>query len=404
MASTSTMSRVRQWNGPAIFSYGFRPFFLFGAIHAAFMVALWVPWFLGFISLPSSFAPVVWHEHELLFGYVPAVVAGFLLTAVPNWTGRLPVTGWPLATLFLVWLAGRISVAVSAWLPYLAVTVISLAFPLALFALIGREILSGKNWRNAKVLFVVALLTLSQLLFHYEAGRFGRPVISDRLAIAATIMLIMIIGGRIVPSFTTNWLKKANPGLLPAPFSRFDRIAMIAGAVALAAWVWNPAHAGAGFIVGILLTAAGILQVLRITRWHPLRTFAEPLVTILHAGFAFVPLGFLFASLAAFTNISGAQTAAIHAWTVGAIGTMTLAVMTRASRGHTGQSLTAPPATVAIYTAIIVAAAARIAAAFLPTWTMLLMPIAGLAWIAAYLGFALAYAPLLLSKRRTTTG
>ncbi len=240
----TTMSLQRAWSGPALFTYGFRPFFLFGALHAALMVALWVPWHLGVISIPSAFPPVVWHSHELLFGFVPAVVAGFLLTATPNWTGRLPVVGWPLALLFGLWLAGRIAIAASAHLSPLAAAALALAFPLALAGVLGRELVAGRNWRNLKVLAGVAALALAQALFHYEAWRHGRSTYGDHLALAATLVLIMIVGGRIVPSFTTNWLKQNNPGPLPAPFDRFDMAAMIVGVAALGAWVAAPALRG----------------------------------------------------------------------------------------------------------------------------------------------------------------
>lgn len=143
--TSTTISQIRGWTGPALLSYGFRPFFLFGALHAALMLALWVPWHIGLIALPSAFPPVAWHSHELLFGYVPAIVAGFLLTAVPNWTGRLPVVGWPLAGPAALWLLGRIAVAASLGVPPVLVALLPLAFPLALGLVIGRKIVAGRN-------------------------------------------------------------------------------------------------------------------------------------------------------------------------------------------------------------------------------------------------------------------
>jgi len=395
----TTMELQRGWKGPALFSYGFRPFFLFGALHAAAMVALWVPWYLGFVGLPSAFAPVVWHSHELLFGYVPAIVAGFLLTAVPNWTGRLPVVGWPLAGLFGLWLVGRATVATSAALPPLAVALASLAFPAALLAVLLREILAGRNWRNVKVAIGVAALTTAQGLFHYEAWRFGRSTYGDHLAIAAALALIMIVGGRIVPSFTTNWLKQKNPGALPAPFDGFDRFAMVIAVAALAAWVASPALSGTSAAVAALLAVAGILQAVRQARWRPWRTLGEPLVAVLHVAYAFVPLGFLVAAEAMWSEASTTGTGAVHAWTVGAIGLMTLAVMTRATRGHTGRPLTAPAGTVAIYALVVSAALARLLAAVVPETTFVALSLAGLAWVAGFGLFAVLYGPMLLLPR-----
>lgn len=395
----STMAQARAWRGPALFSFGFRPFFLGGAIHAAVMVGLWVPWYLGVISVPSAFPPVAWHAHELLFGYVPAVVAGFLLTAVPNWTGRLPVVGRPLAALFALWLLGRAVVALSYAMNPALVAAATLAFPLTLAAVLGREIVMGRNWRNLKVLVAVLLLATAQALFHFEVWQFGRATYAAQLAVAVTIMLIMIIGGRIVPSFTLNWLRQNNPGPLPAPMTRFDLAAMVVSGVALAAWVALPAFPDLHTFTGLLLLVAGIAQGVRQLRWMPHRTGREPLVAVLHAGYGFVPLGFLLAAYAALTDDPAMNPGAIHAWTVGGIGLMTLAVMTRATRGHTAHALTAPLSTVAIYAGIVIAAFARIAAVAVPEWTLVALPVAAVAWVASFAGFAIIYGPMLLNRR-----
>ena len=394
-----TTTRIRQWQGPAILSYGFRPFFLFAALQAALAVALWVPWFLGLVVVPSLLPPVAWHAHSLLFGYVPAVVAGFLLTAVPNWTGRLPVAGWPLAGLFSLWLAGRVAAVGSALLGMWTTAVVDLSFLCVLTALVGREIAAARNWRNMPVLLVLAVLVLAQALFHWEVDRFGRPEMSQRLAIAAAIALIGLIGGRIVPSFTTNWLKRANPGRLPRPPGRFDAIAMTVGIVALGVWIASVHLAVPGPLHGGLLLLAGLLHLARQARWAPDRTWREPLLAILHVGYLFVGLGFLLAGLAELSHGRIAASAGIHAWTAGAVGTMTLAVMTRASLGHTGRPLTAGPMTVVIYAGVVLAAVLRIVSAFAPELTLVLIPAAGIAWIVAFLGFAGAYGPMLVLPR-----
>lgn len=393
----TTMQRARAWRGPALFSFGFRPFFFGGAVMAALAVAVSVPWLLGVIAVPSAFPPMAWHAHELLFGFVPAVMAGFLLTAVPNWTGRLPVVGRPLVLLFGLWLAGRVAMALSAGLHPAVTAALTLAFPLLLAATIAREILAGRNWRNLKVLGALAVLAAAQALFHAEVERHGAPVHGDRLAVAAILMLIMIVGGRIVPSFTTNWLKRENPGRQPAVFGRFDIIAMVVAGVALAAWAAEPAMPA---LVAVLLVAAGLLQAARLARWAGHRTLAEPLVAVLHVAYAFVPLGFLVTGAALWTGHAALRPAGLHAWTTGAIGLMILAVMTRATRGHSGQALTAPPATVALYEAVFAAALLRMAAALLPAHAAPLLAGAGLAWVAGFGGFALAYSAMLFRPRR----
>ncbi len=395
----STMTRARVWKGPAILSHGFRPLFLFGALQAALVIALWVPWFLGLVAVPSLFPPVAWHAHSLLFGFVPAVIGGFLLTAMPNWTGHLPVVGWPLAGLFSLWLAGQVATPVSAHLGAWMTALVDLSFLCALTAAVAREVVTARNWRNMPVLVLLGILVVAQALFHWEVDRFGQPEMSQRLAIGAIITLIALIGGRIVPSFTTNWLKRLNPGRLPHPPGRFDAIAMTVGIVALGLWIVSAGMAVPGWLRGGLLLLAGLLHLARQARWAPHRTLREPLVTILHAGYLFIGLGFLALGLAELSHGRVAASAGIHAWTTGAIGTMTLAVMTRASLGHTGRPLTAGPMAAIIYAAVVLAAGLRIVSALAPDLTLVLIPAAGVAWIVAFLGFAGAYGPLLAAPR-----
>ncbi len=397
----TTMSQRRSWQGPAVFSYGFRPFFFGGALLSAVLLAVWIPWYFGVIQLPSALSPSAWHAHELLFGYVPAIIAGFLLTAVPNWTGRLPIVGYPLAGLFVIWLAGRLAVLVSAYLPSLLLAAIALGFLVCLTLAIGREIVASRNWKNAKVLAVLGVLSLAQALFLFEALNQGRAVYGQRIAIAAILMLIMIVGGRIVPSFTRNWIKRENPGPEPAVFGAFDQWSMVLGGVALAVWALLPALHSLWpqmdvRLVGVLLLAAGALHLIRLWRWVPQRTLSEPIVAVLHLGYFFVPLGFLLSGAGMVLVVDGAETAAIHAWTIGAVGIMTLAVMTRATRGHTGQPLKAPFGTVVLYLAVMLAAILRILAVFLPESSPVLLPIAGGAWGVGFFGFCLLYGPMLL--------
>lgn len=386
-------------NGLALFSYGFRPFFLFGALYAALLILIWVPWFLGLISLPTDFPPTAWHSHELLFGYVGAAIAGFLLTAVANWTGRAPVAGGALAALFALWLAGRLAVAASSVIGLPATAVVCLAFPVSLIAVVGREIIAGRNWRNLKILILLTGFGAAQAFFHWEVWRLGRPVFADSLAIAAALTLIMVIGGRVIPTFTGNWLKARGETKLPPPFGPYDAVTMGFSVVALAAWAVTDLALLRAEIMGTILLAAALLNIVRQARWGPHRTLGEPLVAILHAAYFFIPAGFALAGYATLSGNASADAAATHAWTTGAIAAMTLAIMTRASLGHTGRALTASRFTMVIYVSVLAAAAARIAVALYPQWTMTLMPFAGVAWILAFLGFAIAYGPALLKPR-----
>jgi uncharacterized protein involved in response to NO len=393
-AAAGPAPRVSDYRGPAFLSYGFRPFFLLGALYAGAIVLVWLPMFYGDISAATVWLPRDWHIHELLFGYVPAVVTGFLLTAIPNWSGRLPLQGRPLLTLVAVWIAGRVAVTLSSAIGWAPTAVIDSAF-LVLVALAAvREIVAGKNWRNLKVVAVVSLLALCNIAFHVEAHLNGVTDYAPRAGIAVTIMLIILIGGRIVPSFTHTWLARQKPGRLPVPFSRFDMACVLASLTALAIWVVAPLSA----VAGAVLVIGAAFNFVRFGRWAGDRTVGERLVLILHVGYFFVPLGFALAALAAFGLVL--PDSGIHAWTVGAIGCMTLAVMTRASLGHTGRPLTATPRIQLVYAAIVVAALARLCAGIHVEWSFALLHVAAGAWALAFFGFAVVYAPWLLRARR----
>lgn len=395
---TSTAEQMRAWQGPAILSFGFRPFFLGAAVWAALAMALWVLSLSGALTLPSAFDPVTWHAHEFLFGYLAAVIAGFLLTAVPNWTGRLPILGWPLAGLFALWVLGRIAVLVSAGLPPLLVAVADLAMPVALAAVLGREIVAGKNWRNLIVLVMLVVFTLGNAVFHWEAVRDGYAAqgFGLRIGLGATMMMIGVIGGRIIPSFTRNWLVRQGPGRLPTPpMQRFDKLSLLALLAALLLWVAAPGWA----LTAILLLAAALLHAARLSRWAGERSLPEPLLWVLHLGYAFVPLGALaMAAEILWPGILGAA-GGQHLWMAGAIGLMTIAVMTRATLGHTGQPLTAGKGTAAIYLALLTAVLSRLAAAVWVDQAPTLYTLAGIAWIGGYAGYAALYGPLLMRQR-----
>ncbi|MCC6777898.1 MAG: NnrS family protein [Hyphomicrobiales bacterium] len=392
MSIPAALARRRDYSGPALFSYGFRPFFLGAALWSGLAVLLWVPRYFGEISLPTAMSPLDWHSHEMLYGYVAAAISGFLLTAIPNWTGRLPVCGLPLAALALTWLAGRIAILASARIGQGPAALIDIAFLVVLAGLALREIVAGRNWRNLRVLGVLAVLIAGNIVWHAELLRGGAGVYGPRIAIAAVIGMITLVGGRIVPSFTRNWLVRNNPGRLPTPFSRFDAVALAGGALALAAWVVIGDHP----LVGAALLLGGVLHLVRLARWAGDRTLADRLVLVLHVAYAFVPLGFLLLGAAMLWPQAIAESAGIHAWTAGAAGMMTLAVMTRASLGHTGRPLIATPATQAIYLCGFLAVCLRLLAA-LGGWPSLLH-VAGLAWVATFLGYAAVYGPLLIAR------
>jgi uncharacterized protein involved in response to NO len=386
--------KQRMPGGPLL-SYGFRPFFLGAALWAVLALALWLGALAGAFELAPGYGALAWHAHEMLFGYGAAVVAGFLLTAVPNWTGRLPVAGRRLLFLFLLWCAGRIAfLATGATGPLPAVAIDSLFLP-CLLIVMAREIVAGRNWRNLKPLVLVGLLAAANIGFHVEVLSTGTASAASRVGVAALIGLIMLIGGRLVPSFTHTWLLRMGSEHLPVSFSRFDLGALLVSGAALLLWVVRP-EAGA---TGAMFLIAAAVQFVRLWRWAGLYAWREPLVLVLHLGYAFVPLGFLLGAVSIFSPGALGGTAALHAWTVGAIGVMTLAVMTRATRGHTGRALTASALTIVTYATIIAASVLRIAAGAFPQTSGGLLELAGIAWIAAFSLFLVEYAPMLLRPR-----
>lgn len=395
----TTSARMRQWQGPALFSYGFRPFFLFGAAWAALAMAMWIATLAGMLNLPTRLDPVAWHVHAFLFGYLGAVIAGFLLTAVPNWTGRLPVTGWRLAGLFALWMCGRAAMAVSASLPLGVAAAIDLAFPVVLSATILREIIAGKNWRNLMVLALLVGFTLANLIFHIDAGRGTVAALGagTRMAIATVIMMISLVGGRIIPSFTRNWMVKTGRSTLPTPpMQRFDTLTLLVTLAVLAAWVMRSANAGVAIGLGVV----AVMHIIRLCRWRGLNTLSDPLLWVLHLGYLFVPLGALVSSLALLWPDVLPTGAAQHVWMAGAFGLMTLGVMARATLGHTGQALVADGRAVAMFLCLVGAVCARVVAGLWPDIAGAVYAVSGVLSIAAFAGFCVIYGGALVSPRK----
>jgi uncharacterized protein involved in response to NO len=374
---------------------GFRPFFFGGAAWGLIALTIWICTLAGEISLPSAFDPLSWHRHEMLFGFVGAIVAGFLLTAIPNWTGRLPIAGPPLASLFGLWLAARIAVLFSGEIGRLIPAVLDVGFYLTLALVGAREVLLSKN-RNLPIVGMVLLFGLANATDHAgAAGLIGNSDLGWMFALSLVVLMISLIGGRITPSFTRNWLVKQGVTTgLPTQPARFDMAVIGATALALLAWITAPS----GYVPGGLLLIAAALQVLRLARWSGVRTVSDPLVIILHVGYAWVPvgLGLLGASL---IGAPIPRSAAIHALTAGAMTTMILAVMTRASLGHTGRELKANSATIAIYGLITLGALLRVTAPLQLLDYRPAIEAAGLAWGGALLLFLIAYAPVLWRPR-----
>jgi uncharacterized protein involved in response to NO len=299
-----------------------------------------------------------------------------------------------------LWLLGRVVTLASNFVPAWLALLADLSFPAVLIAVILREIVAGRNWRNLPVAGPVIVLGCANLLMHLEAyGADIPPGLGWRFALAAFIILISVIGGRIIPSFTRNWLARRGDTSVSAVPDRTDLAAVLLVAASALWWAVQPQAQ----IVGWLLIASAAVHLWRLSRWHGNATAAEPLLLVLHVGYGWLVLGLGLLG-ASILSTALPTSAAIHALTAGAIGTMILAVMTRATLGHTGRALTAGRATTALYVLLTAAAVARVAAALFDGWTMPLLDGAALLWIGAFGGFVAVYGPMLLGRRPTAKG
>jgi uncharacterized protein involved in response to NO len=397
--SITVEDRARRLQLAAVLSYAFRPLFLAAASWAIVSLALWLAMFLGYVRLPTRFDPLTWHIHEMLFGFVMAAIGGFLLTAIANWTKRLPVSGYSLALLTGLWMLGRIACLISADLPAWLAIGGDLSFPVVLLAIAAREIIAGRNWRNLVMTVPLAVFVIADLLMHLESLSFAVPRgLGWRLGLAAPIMLISIIGGRIIPTFTRNWLFERHSTRLPTPPGATDIAAVGVLNIGLILWAMLPDLR----LTGVILVVAAALNAWRLARWGGGATLAEPLLFILHIGYGWVVIGLALLGFS-LLDVGIPVASAIHALSAGAIGIMILAVMPRVTLGHTGRELTANRATVVIFILINAAAIMRVAASWNIGWMMILLALSASCWIAAFGLFEIVYGPLLLTPRPANT-
>jgi len=381
---------------PILLSYAFRPFFLLTAAWAVIGLAAWFALLHGVFWPGAPTNVVFWHIHEMVFGFVAAAMAGFLLTAIATWTGRPPVQGVPLGILVAAWLLGRIVSVVSGGLPASVIVPAELAFPVMLSYLVTREIVAARNRRNYIVALIVSLFPLMDFAYLLGDSVAVGPTLSSALYFMphVVVLLIAIIGGRITPAFTGNWLRARGVDRLPLVRPWLDSGALLATlAVGLA-----DSLLPLSILTGVLALVAALVHGLRLSGWRGRSTFSEPLLFILHVGYGWIVIGYLLLSSASFFDMLPSSSA-LHAITVGAMGTMILAVMTRVSLGHTGRELHASRFTVALYVAVTIAAVARIVAPLSGGGYLLLIEISTGAWIAAFAGFVWEYRGILAGPR-----
>ncbi|WP_068312096.1 NnrS family protein [Polycladidibacter hongkongensis] len=395
MADMHTMTPRVWYTG--FFQAGFKCFFFSAAVWAVLAMLLWIPLVSGHISLPLAMDAVSWHAHAFLFGYLYAVLAGFLLTAMPNWTGRPALHGLPLAGLFALWLCGRLGFLLSQYISLWQLAALELSMPLALLAFCLHEVIKARNWRNLVVAGLIALLLLADAMYlaNLFADEYAAQGVGQRLGIAAMLLMVGLIGGRIIPAFTRNWLTKRGAGKLPtAPMQGYDKLSLLVLLLSLILWVAD----GSQSLVAVGLLLSSVLHLGRLSRWCGLQTLAEPLLFVLHVSYCFLPLGLAAMGVSLLLPDLIDAVAAQHLAMSGVMGMITLAVMSRATLGHSGGALVASKGTVALYLSMFASVTLRFVAGYFPEHALRFYEISAVFWLAAFFGFLLVYGGRLLKS------
>jgi uncharacterized protein involved in response to NO len=407
LGAIASFSRSDPDQQPALLSYGFRPFFLAAGLYAVVAMVAWMGW-LGLhnmhasVNSPSiSMAPHLWHGHEMLFGYASAAAAGFMLTAVPSWTGARRVAGLPLLLLALLWIAGRAAVWFSAWIPPLVVALIDLSFLPLLTMVMAAGLMLRPQPRNLVFLGLLAALAVANLQVHLEWMEYAVGDATQGLASAVMIfsLMVVIVGGRVVPSFTRNALirlKTSRP--LPVSSPAIDRLSVLSATMVAGLSL----AAAPDRLLALACAAAAAFNAIRMIRWQTVAVIGQPILWSLHLAYGLLVAGY--AAVAADKGFGLSGFSGQHLLGVGALGCMTLAIMTRAALGHTGRALEVRPIIAAAYLLVAAAAVVRGVGAYLvPQHYFGVMFLAGGLWILAFSAFAVVYFPILIQQRQFHT-
>jgi uncharacterized protein involved in response to NO len=375
--------------GLPLLRLGFRPFYLGAAVFAALAVPFWLVLFLGGASLPSGVPPLYWHAHEMLFGFAFAVVVGFLLTAGKAWTGLPTPRGTALGALAALWLAARLAAITG---PYLLYALLDSALLPVIAAVFTTLLVRARNRRNLPLAAILGLLTAANVTFHLAVlGRLDvSPVRPLYAALALMVLIECVIAGRVIPFFTTN----ATPGLRIPERPRLNHTAVAVSGIALALWVFD----APGPAAAVAFLAAAALQLLRQWTWKPAVTRDRPILWILNASYAWIPIGFVLLACAGFGRLPASF--GVHALAVGATAGLIIGMITRTARGHTGRALKVSRPEVLAYALVLGAAAVRVLLPIaLPRAYVVALVIAAIAWSLAFAIYAFIYAPWLAGTR-----
>jgi uncharacterized protein involved in response to NO len=369
-----------------VLGYGFRPFFFLGALYSIISLLVWGGFYAGYVTPPIFMTgPVSWHAHEMIYGYTLAIVAGFLLTAVANWTDSMPVRGFHLLGLCLLWLAGRVVMNFDLGLPELAIIVIEGMFIPALA--LSLSIPLFKNWdkRNFVFLVLLSILFACDMVFLISKERTSLYV-----AVMIIITMISLIGGRIIPSFTVDALQERGEEVQETPQGKLDVLAVLSLVLIILALMF--ANQEEAVLAGTAFLSA-IIHALRLRRYHTHRILDDPMVWILHVGYSWVILGLFFIGFSALGYLS--FSIALHAFTVGAIGSMTLGMMCRVTLGHTGRNKIATNLTKLIFLLLQCAAFMRVFGLMIaPDYSIEWIIGSAMLWVFCFALYILIYAPM----------
>ena len=382
---------------PMLLAHPFRPFFLLTGVYGVLVVLAWFCFLFAGLTLPLGWSPLQWHSHEMLYGLIPAAIAGFVLTAMCNWTGARPLQDGGLLALILLWLMGRLVMWLAGWLPAWLVALVDLAFLPVLAVYVTRILLHHGNRRNLILVAVLAMLFMGNLLMHigFVSGDPGWLRIGQQQGLDLIMLLMVIIAGRIIPAFTANWLRNAGGDadrVFRSPWT--DRLA-ITGVVLLIPLGW---WSGESTALGVVALLAAMANALRLVQWRGWLAAREPLLWILHLAYFWIVSALLLRGIAAFTPVIP-DNLWQHLLGVGAMGTLILGVMTRVAMGHTGRPLKLPKYGLAIYIAIIAATVLRVLAAAHLMDYRLGVSLAALFWVLAFGLFVILYLPILARPR-----
>jgi uncharacterized protein involved in response to NO len=375
-----------------LFALGFRAFFALAGLAALILIVFWNALFNGTLTTEHYFPNNTWHAHEMLFGYAVAVIAGFLLTAVKNWTGKPTVTGDPLANLCLLWLYGRILPFYAGELPDALIALVDFSFLPVLAYQVSKPLVQAKQYRNMFVIGLLLLLAISNGLIHAEMLELRQNTAETgiQLAVATIIVLILIIAGRVFPFFTERGI----PGTLIVKNPLLDNISIASALIVFALQIFEVS----GALLALAAVAATVVNGARIAGWYVKRVLYVPLLWVLYTGYSWVILGFILTALSAYDAVL--PSLAMHAFTLGGIGVLTLGMMARVSLGHTGRALIASNAIAIAFVLINAAALIRVLLPItLPGWYENLIYISTLFWLAAFSLFVFVYGPILTSPR-----